>query len=63
VGEREVRLYIPFMDPKRLDLALVSEEVVVRLGEQRRHILLPGIAEGGRLRARVEGEILRLWVE
>lgn len=63
VGEREVRLYIPFMDPKSLDLALVSEEVVVRLGEQRRHILLPGIAEGGRLRARVEGEILRLWVE
>lgn len=63
VGEREVRLYIPFMDPKLLDLALISEEVVVRLGEQRRHLLLPGIAEGGRLRARVEGEVLRLWVE
>ncbi|NWF79654.1 MAG: ATPase [Chloroflexi bacterium] len=63
VGEREIRLYIPFMDPKELDLALVNEEVVVRLGQQRRHVLLPGIAEGGRLRARVEGEVLRLWVE
>jgi anion-transporting ArsA/GET3 family ATPase len=62
-GEREARLYIPFLDPKSLDIALASEEVVVRLGSQRRHLLLPGITEGGRLRAKVEGELLRLWVE
>jgi len=61
--EREVRLAIPFLDPQQLDIAVASEEVVVRLGQQRRHVLLPGLVEGGRLRARVEGEILRLWVE
>lgn len=62
-GEREVRLYIPFLEPKELDIALASEEVIVRLGNERRHLLLPGITEGGRLRAKVEGEMLRLWVE
>jgi anion-transporting ArsA/GET3 family ATPase len=60
---RELRLAIPFLDPKTLDVAVASEEVVLRLGQVRRHILLPGLIEGGRLRARVEGESLRLWVE
>lgn len=60
---RELRLAIPFLDPKALDVAVASEEVVLRLGQIRRHILLPGLIEGGRLRARVEGETLRLWVE
>jgi anion-transporting ArsA/GET3 family ATPase len=60
---RELRLHIPFLDPKLLDIAVASEEVVVRIGPLRRHVLLPGVAEGGRLRARVEGETLRLWVE
>ncbi len=60
---RELRLTIPFLDPKALDVAVASEEVVLRLGQIRRHLLLPGLIEGGRLRARVEGETLRLWVE
>lgn len=60
---RELRLHIPFLDPKALDIAVASEEVVVRIGSLRRHVLLPGVADGGRLRARVEGETLRLWVE
>jgi hypothetical protein len=46
-----------------LDIAVANEEVVIRLGQLRRHVLLPGLSEGGRLRARVEGETLRLWVE
>jgi arsenite-transporting ATPase len=63
-GEREIKLYIPFLDSKLLDIALASEEVVVRLGQLRRHVLLPGIASGGRLRAKVDpDEVLRLWVE
>jgi len=61
--EREVRLVIPFLDAKAIDIAVANEEVVVRLGQLRRHVLLPGLSEGGRLRARVEGETLRLWVE
>jgi anion-transporting ArsA/GET3 family ATPase len=62
--EREVRLSIPFLDPKMLDIALANEEVLVRLGPMRRHVLLPGIASGGRLRAKVEpDEMVRLWVE
>jgi anion-transporting ArsA/GET3 family ATPase len=61
--ERELRLAIPFLNPKALDIAVANEEVVVRLGQIRRHVLLPGLIEGGRLRARVEGEVLRLWVE
>jgi anion-transporting ArsA/GET3 family ATPase len=60
---RTLRLAIPFLDPKALDIAVASEEVVLRLGQLRRHILLPGLVEGGRLRARVEGETLRLWIE
>jgi anion-transporting ArsA/GET3 family ATPase len=62
-AERELRLTIPFLDAKALDIAVANEEVVVRLGQLRRHVLLPGLSEGGRLRARVEGEVLRLWVE
>jgi hypothetical protein len=62
-AERELRLGIPFLNAKALDIAVANEEVVVRLGQIRRHVLLPGLSEGGRLRARVEGEILRLWVE
>lgn len=63
VGDREMKLYIPFLDPKELDIAFASEEVLVRLGDERRHLLLPGVTESGRLRAKVEGEMLRLWVE
>ncbi len=63
VGERELRLGIPFLDAKALDIAIANEEVVIRIGQVRRHLLLPGLSEGGRLRARVEGESLRLWVE
>jgi anion-transporting ArsA/GET3 family ATPase len=62
-SERDMRLLIPFLDPKALDIAVASEEVVVQLGQMRRHVLLPGLVDGGRLRARVEGEQLRLWVE
>ncbi|MEI6775393.1 MAG: ArsA-related P-loop ATPase [Chloroflexales bacterium] len=61
--ERELRLAIPFLNAKALDIAVANEEVVVRLGQVRRHVVLPGLSEGGRLRARVEGEVLRLWVE
>ncbi|NJN15898.1 MAG: ATPase [Oscillochloris sp.] len=60
---RELRLVIPFLDPKSLDIAVANEEVVVRIGQFRRHLLLPGLLEGGKLRARVENEVLRLWVE
>jgi len=62
-AERELRLAIPFLNAKALDIAVANEEVVVRLGQVRRHMLLSGLSEGGRLRARVEGEVLRLWVE
>ncbi len=62
-GEREIRLHVPFIDAKALDVAMASEELVLRLGQFRRHLLLPALAAGGKLRARVEGEILRLWVE
>jgi anion-transporting ArsA/GET3 family ATPase len=61
--QRELLLHIPFVESKDLDIAVANEEVVVRLNQFRRHILLPGLAEGGKLRARVEGEHLRLWVE
>jgi anion-transporting ArsA/GET3 family ATPase len=63
VAERELRLAIPFLNAKALDIAVANEEVVVRLDQVRRHVLLPGLSEGGKLRARVEGEVLRLWVE
>ncbi len=59
----EVNLHIPFLEAKALEIAVASEEVVVKFGPYRRHILLPALISGGRLRARVDGETLRLWVE
>ncbi len=63
IERRELRLAVPFLDGDSLDVALASEEVVVRLGQFRRHLLMPALLSGGKLRARIEGEILRLWVE
>jgi anion-transporting ArsA/GET3 family ATPase len=60
---REARLAIPFLNPQTLDIAVINEEVVVQLGPLRRHLLLPGLSDGGNLRAKVEGETLRLWME
>jgi anion-transporting ArsA/GET3 family ATPase len=61
---KDVRLHIPFLDRKSLDIGVASEEVIVRMGPFRRHLLVPGMEqEGGRLRARTEGEWLHLWVE
>jgi arsenite-transporting ATPase len=62
-SDREMRLHMPFLNAKALDIAVASEEVVVRIEQWRRHILLPGMVDGGKLRAKVEGETLRLWVE
>jgi anion-transporting ArsA/GET3 family ATPase len=60
---KEVRLHIPLLDAKSLDIGVASEEVVVRLGPFRRHLLVAGMERGGQLRAKIEGETLRLWVE
>jgi arsenite/tail-anchored protein-transporting ATPase len=59
----EVNLHIPFLEARALEIAVASEEVIVKFGPYRRHILLPALISGGRLRARVDGETLRLWVE
>lgn len=62
--QNEVRLHLPFRDhPNALDVGVASEEVIVRLGEFRRFLLISGMEKGGNLRARVEGDTLRLWVE
>lgn len=61
--QQELRIHVPFLDSRGLDIAVANEDVVIRSGAFRRHVLLPGLVAGGRLRARVEGEILRLWVE
>ncbi|NJN65545.1 MAG: ATPase [Chloroflexaceae bacterium] len=63
VEQRQVRLHIPFLEAKSLDIGISSEEVIVRMGQFRRHLLVAEIGQGGRLRAAVEGETLRLWVE
>lgn len=63
-SEREIKLFIPFLDAKALEIALANEEVVVQIGPLRRHVLLPGIVNGGSLRAKVDPkEVLRLWVD
>ncbi|NJP06000.1 MAG: ATPase [Chloroflexaceae bacterium] len=59
---REVTLHIPFLKPDALDILLSNEEIIVRLDQFRRNLLLPGIVEGGKLRAKVEGKTLRLWM-
>lgn len=63
VEQKEIQLHIPMMDAKTLDIGVASEEIVVRIGPFRRHLLMAGMEKGGRLRAKVEGETLRLWVE
>jgi anion-transporting ArsA/GET3 family ATPase len=62
-AQGNLHLSIPFLDGRSLDIAVINEEVVVRMGQFRRHVLLPGLASGGKLRARVDGDTLRLWVE
>ncbi|MCG8347648.1 MAG: ATPase [Chloroflexales bacterium] len=62
-NQAELRLSIPFLDGRNLDIAVINEEVVVRMGQFRRHVLLPGLVSGGKLRARVDCDTLRLWVE
>jgi anion-transporting ArsA/GET3 family ATPase len=61
--QSEVKLHIPLIDSKELDIGIASGEIVVRIGQFRRHLLISGIEEGGRLRAKVDGDILRLWVD
>jgi len=63
IEQSEIRLYLPFLDPKALDVGYASEEVIVRLGEFRRFLLMQGMEKGGNLRAKIEGDTLRLWVE
>ncbi len=64
VEQKEVRLHIPFLDPKALDIGIASEEVIVTLGQFRRHFLVSGMEKkGANLRAKVEGKVLRLWIE
>ncbi|MFV9503250.1 MAG: ArsA-related P-loop ATPase [Oscillochloridaceae bacterium umkhey_bin13] len=63
-SDRELKLFIPFLEAKDLEVALANEEVVVQIGPLRRHVLLPGIVNGGNLRAKVDPkEVLRLWVD
>ncbi len=63
IERSELRLHLPLLEPKTLDISVASEEVMVRLGEFRRHILMAGMEKGGNLRAKIEGKTLRLWVE
>lgn len=64
IASGPIRLHIPFLDRKSLDIGVASEEVIVRMGPFRRHLLVPGMErEGAKLRARTEGEFLHLWVE
>lgn len=63
IERNEVRLTIPLLNSKSLDIAVASEEVIVRIGAFRRHLLVSGMERGGKLRAKIEGETLRLWVE
>ncbi len=59
----EIKLTVPFLNAKELDIGVASEEVIVRMGHFRRHLLISGMEKGGNLRAKVEGKTLRLWVE
>lgn len=63
VERREVRLHIPFLNSKALSIGIAREEVIVRMGQFRRHLLIAGVERGGNLRARAEGETLHVWVE
>jgi anion-transporting ArsA/GET3 family ATPase len=63
IERNEVRLHLPFLNSKELDISVASEEVFVRIGEFRRQLLMAGMEKGGNLRAKVDGKTLRLWVE
>lgn len=59
----EVRLHIPLLETSDLDIGVASEEVIVKVGPYRRHLMVAGMERGGNLRAKIEGETLRLWVD
>jgi anion-transporting ArsA/GET3 family ATPase len=59
----ELVLRIPFLDPASVQIANVGDEAIVQVGPYRRHMLLPPAMRSHGLRARVDGELLRLYVE
>jgi len=57
-GEAAVAIELPGLPKNGLQLTLSGDELIVRIGAYRRHILLPERLRGGAIRATREGEYL-----
>ncbi|HEU5101579.1 MAG TPA: ArsA-related P-loop ATPase [Roseiflexaceae bacterium] len=57
-GEPAIAIELPGLPKNALQLALSGDELIVRIGAYRRHLLLPERLRGGAIRATREGEYL-----
>jgi len=63
-GEYRLMMRLPFLVKKDVELSKVSDELVVRIGSFKRHLLLPRqVAASKSVRARLEGQYLCIYFE
>jgi arsenite/tail-anchored protein-transporting ATPase len=62
-AQGELAIRIPYLEAGGVQIADTGDEAIVQYGPYRRHMLLPAALRGLGLRARVEGELLRLYGE
>jgi len=63
-GKYQLRVKVPFIEKKDVELNKISDELIVRVGSFKRHILLPRqVAASKSVRAKLDGEYLSVHFE
>lgn len=63
-GKYQLRVKVPFIEKKDVELSKISDELIVRVGSFKRHILLPRqVAASKSVRAKLDGEYLSVHFE
>ena len=63
-GQYLLTLNLPFVTKKHVELSRMSDELIVRLGGFKRHILLPRqLAATRSVKAKIEGHLLRIYFQ
>ncbi|MBU1903073.1 MAG: TRC40/GET3/ArsA family transport-energizing ATPase [Proteobacteria bacterium] len=63
-GKYQLRVKVPFIEKKDVELNKISDELIVRVGSFKRHILLPRqVAASKSVRAKLDGEYLSIHFE
>jgi len=61
-GEYHVRMKLPFLTKENVELHKISDELIIRIGSFKRHMLLPRqVAASTSVKAKLEGQHLCLY--